>query len=84
MPIYRKKPAQVEAIKVTKPWRLLREFAPEAVFVMEANGRSVAFVDVPTLEGTMRAEHGDYLIRGIAGDLYTCKPDIFEVTYYAV
>lgn len=34
-----------------------------------------------TLEGTMRAEIGDYIIKGIQGEFYPCKPDIFEDTY---
>jgi hypothetical protein len=38
-------------------------------------------VEVATLEGIMRASPGDYLIEGIAGEIYPCKPDIFEATY---
>ena len=36
---------------------------------------------IPTLEGLMRASVGDYVIRGVQGELYPCKPDIFEQTY---
>ena len=36
---------------------------------------------VPTLEGLRVARQGDWVIRGIAGELYSCKPDIFEATY---
>lgn len=36
---------------------------------------------IPTLEGTMRAEVGDWIIRGVQGELYPCKPDIFAATY---
>ena len=36
---------------------------------------------IPTLEGTMRADKGDWIIRGVKGELYPCKPDIFEATY---
>jgi hypothetical protein len=39
---------------------------------------------IPTLEGTMRAEVGDWIIRGVNGELYPCKPDIFAKTYEAV
>lgn len=38
---------------------------------------------IPTLEGVMLGRKGDWLIRGIAGELYPCKPDIFEKTYEA-
>ena len=39
---------------------------------------------IPTLEGTMRADPGDWIIKGIKGEVYPCKPDIFEATYEAV
>lgn len=36
---------------------------------------------IKTLEGTMYADEGDWIIRGVKGELYPCKPDIFEATY---
>lgn len=39
---------------------------------------------VSTLEGTMTANPGDWIIRGVAGEFYPCKPDIFAATYEAV
>ena len=36
---------------------------------------------VPTLEGVMTANTGDWIIQGVKGELYPCKPDIFEATY---
>jgi len=39
---------------------------------------------IPTLEGLMTARQDDYVIRGVKGELYSCKPDIFEQTYEAV
>ena len=41
-------------------------------------------IDINTLEGTMRARNGDWIIKGVAGEIYSCKPDIFEQTYEAV
>lgn len=38
-------------------------------------------LDIPTLEGTMHASVGDYIITGVRGELYPCKPDIFLETY---
>jgi hypothetical protein len=38
---------------------------------------------IPTLEGDMRADLGDWIIKGVAGEFYPCKPDIFEATYEA-
>lgn len=39
---------------------------------------------ISTLEGRMRADLGDWIIRGVAGEFYPCKPDIFEATYEPV
>lgn len=41
-------------------------------------------IAIGTLEGTMRADLGDYVIRGVKGEFYPCKPDIFEATYEEV
>jgi len=41
-------------------------------------------VYIETLEGTMRAEKGDWIITGVQGERYPCKPDIFALTYEAV
>ena len=41
-------------------------------------------VTIPTLEGTMTCSPGDWVIRGVAGEFYPCKPDIFDATYEAV
>ncbi len=42
-----------------------------------------AELKIPTLEGEMTASPGDWIIRGVQGELYPCKPDIFEATYEA-
>lgn len=41
-------------------------------------------LDITTLEGNMTAREGDYIIQGVHGELYPCKPDIFEETYERV
>ena len=41
-------------------------------------------IAIDTLEGTMRADAGDFVIRGVQGEFYPCKPDIFEATYELV
>ena len=73
---YRKKPVVIDAIQWTGENRQeIREFARNCVdFVSDT-------VIIDTLEGTMRADEGDYIIRGIQGEYYPCKPDIFEETY---
>ena len=86
---YRKKPVIIEAIK----WDGLnlgevKAFGGESI-EYEINdsawevgkGRPRTFVAVKTLEGVMVANVGDYIIKGVKGEIYPCKPDIFEMTY---
>jgi hypothetical protein len=47
---------------------------------MEANGWKMALA-IPTLEGLMIGGEGDWIIKGVQGELYPCKPDIFAATY---
>ncbi len=80
---YRKKPIVIEAILwdgegITKAL----EFAAES-------GRGLQLYEdgglaIETLEGTMRANVGDYIIKGVKNEIYPCKPDIFEETYEKV
>lgn len=51
----------------------------DIVSIHEDNG-----VYVETLEGRMKVDFGDYIIRGVNGELYPCKPDIFAKTYEKV
>lgn len=44
-------------------------------------GPTEGTLDIPTLEGVMTASPGDWIIRGVKGEIYPCKPDIFEATY---
>ena len=52
--------------------------------VIEARGPIEFQEDIVTLEGVMRASPGDYIITGVQGEQYPCKPDIFAATYEAV
>lgn len=42
------------------------------------------YIEIETLEGMMKANFGDYIIKGIKGEFYPCKPDIFQATYEEV
>lgn len=74
---YRKKPVVIEAIKwdgkltSVEHWNI-----PE---IHQELGSDNLYI--PTLEGVMRAEVGDYIIRGIKGEFYPCKEEIFNLTY---
>ena len=52
----------------------------KGIYIDPANGNLM----IRTLEGDMRAEYGDWIIRGVQGEFYPCKPDIFEQTYEEV
>lgn len=82
MPKFRKKPVVIEAVRVQKPYRLVREFCPKAVTLV--CGSRVSGYVIVTLEGEMRADLGDWIIKGVKGEFYPCKPDVFEATYEAV
>lgn len=73
---YRKKPVVVEAFCTT--WPLC--YWPEWEGVREEGNK--IFCD--TLEGPLEVKWGDWIIKGIKGEVYPCKPDIFEATYEAV
>ena len=75
---YRKKPVEIEA------WQHI-PFAPMPEWVLEKIlRRDGDTISIFTLEGAMRADPGDWIIRGIKGEVYPCKPDIFEATYEPV
>ena len=53
----------------------------QIVVIENRQQRGDPFILIPTLEGDMRANMGDWIIKGIKGEVYPCKPDIFEATY---
>lgn len=78
---YRKKPVEVTA-ELYRPG--LEDGFKEAIEGIGAGIRGVRVVKRPfikTLEGDMLISPGDYIITGVAGERYPCKPDIFEKTY---
>lgn len=78
---YRKKPVVIEA------FQLYREPFPEWIWQASDDGiveiRTKDLV-INTLEGQMLGITGDYIIKGVQGEIYPCKADIFEQTYEAV
>lgn len=77
---YRKKPVVIDA------FRLGTDVPPQWWNDAYQSGKAAPHLDcaiIKTLEGEMRAEAGDYVIKGVKGELYPCKPDIFELTYEA-
>lgn len=82
---YRKKPVVIEAIQwLGYNWNAVCDFAPDKVrgSYKDGSNRSEDMqVEIPTLEGVMTASIGDFIIKGISGEFYPCKPDIFAKTY---
>jgi len=79
---YRKKPVVIEAVQffdTTENLCELDEFI--GGLVVDYSDKKHPAVKIHTLEGVMRAEVGDWIIRGVNGEFYPCKPDIFGKTY---
>ena len=78
---FRKKPVIVEAMQFNGcnemdiACDLMKDKMPEG---LRTNSKGLV---IPTLEGDMQAVPGDWIIKGVQGEFYPCKPDIFEQTY---
>ena len=89
MPMYQKKPVIIEAMKVEKGYPISQTFMKaiqNGTIKKYAAGETGEFFyyEIKTLEGTMQASLGDYIICGVKGEFYPIKPDIFEMTYEQV
>ena len=85
----RKKPVVIEAWEFTKKalertdsW--LRGQKREHLHLVSQYGGEVLYIEIDTLEGRMRADLGDFIIQGVNGEFYPCKPDIFKKTYEVI
>lgn len=82
---YRKKPVVIEAVQYLNNserdnWEEIHNF----VGGVRRGNDSRPFIEIETLEGVMRAYPNDWIIKGVKGEFYPCKPDIFEATYERV
>jgi hypothetical protein len=85
---FRKLPVEIEAMQwngdngsAVYDWMLVNDEKAFLRKIDDERGHSLA---IDTLEGVMRANKNDWIIRGVNGEFYPCKPDIFEKTYQAV
>lgn len=74
---YRKKPIVIEAVQYDGSVQEIVDF----VGIHETKMDEQDKLYIKTLEGDMLVSHGDYVIKGVQGEFYPCKPDIFEATY---
>jgi hypothetical protein len=81
MPRYTKKPVTIEAIQWTGENRTeILNFCTDG-YVNYSNSKLEPELKIKTLEGVMTATVGDYIIKGIKGEFYACREDIFLETY---
>jgi hypothetical protein len=78
---YRKKPIVIEAIQWSGK---AEDLDAMRAFADVAEGLFSNDLYIETEEGKMRASLGDWIIKGVNGEFYPCKPDIFDKTYEAV
>lgn len=85
---FRKKPVVIDAVQWTGSIEKITEWLQSVAPLLD--GCSVELdlktppnivLHIVTLEGDMRASRGDWIIKGVKGELYPCKPDIFQATY---
>lgn len=87
--LFRKKPVVIEAVQIEKRmdqtspawWAEAIQKNQVILHGMGKWSRDLPIVEIETLEGTMTGVQGDWIIRGVKGELYPCKPDIFAATY---
>jgi hypothetical protein len=79
MPKYRKKPVEIEAIQWDgENTTEILAFCSDCYSYLR---NDLPVLAINTLEGNMTASIGDYVIKGIKGEFYACKPDVFLLTY---
>ena len=83
---FRKKPVVIEAWLFDGSVKSFRAipFSPAPAVFIRRQGHPANQIDIPTLEGVMTANVGDWIIKGVKGEFYPCKPDIFAATYEPV
>lgn len=83
---YRTKPCEIEAVKFENSdecvSRLIEFTAGN--FMPKGDIKDYTHAEIETLEGVMRADIGDYIIKGLRGEFQPCKPDVFHKKYEAV
>lgn len=95
--LYRKKPVVIEAVLLDNTERSIKEalefmgqtvcastFISQEKFSEYCEIVKIKGLQIKTLEGVMTASIGDYIIKGVQGEFYPCKPDIFKTTYEKV
>lgn len=80
----RKKPVIIDFVVWNASTEAIAELVDIGLTPDKSFVKSDGSLAIDTLEGTMTAQIGDYVIRGVKGELYPCKPDIFAETYEVI
>lgn len=79
---YKTKPYEFEAIQfVGSNLKEIKDYVKEKCTSASFRGPDCIGITIETLEGNMHASVGDYIIKGLRGEFYPCKPDVFEKKY---
>jgi hypothetical protein len=84
---FRKKPVVIQAFQLgddIPDWFMDKVTTNDVVLHLERGIPTSGHAEIKTLEGVMRADVGDFVIQGVKGEIYPCKPDIFQATYEEV
>lgn len=82
---FRKKPVEIDAVRFIAPMEPSEQprWLADALRLGRVRFGEDRTLKIDTLEGQMTAREGDWIIRGVAGEIYPCKPEIFAATYEA-
>ena len=92
---YRKKSVVIEAFQLSRNWpdcdcnNWFHDAVTKGIIITHNMGKfhnpsQETYIEIKTLEGLMRGDLGDFIIKGVKGEIYPCKPEIFELTYYEI
>ena len=89
---FRKLPVEIQAVQYTRRFlwpEWLQDRVSQGTVKVFGTGKFAdptepCYCLIDTLEGTHRCDEGDWIIQGVKGELYPCKPDIFKLTYEQV
>lgn len=78
---FRKKPIEIEAVEFTQEMWERTKSLPDGVVYSGKDDRGYPYFFCQTLEGPLKVSVGDWIITGVNGEKYPCKPDVFQKTY---
>ena len=78
---FRKRPVVIEAVEFTQEMWERKHSPPDGVVYSGKDDRGYTYFFCQTLEGPLKVSVGDWIITGVTGEKYPCKPDIFAATY---